>query len=696
MPGKERFGRFVLLEELGGSGLGTEYRAAKLAPGGTLERLVCLVRLTPALSGSSGFVKALMDQAKAASQLHGPSVLRLLAIGRVGSTCYLAYEHYDGKSLSKVLEKSRRDGFALAPDQALTIASKVCSGLEYASSKKAETGQPSHGLVTPDAVIVTYDGEVKLRGFGLRAAGIASAGGIGVSERAYLPPQGSGGAAADVYSVGALLFECLTGLPFPGAGPADPADALRETRLAPAGEGEPMPPAIAELLARALARDEANRHPSVAELRRAVDALLFAGAQRPTAFNLAFFVHTLFRGEIDRDARLVADETSASYAEYAADMTVVPGAPAPTPPESAGAARSAPAAPPAATTPRPPVAAAAETTGAKAVAAAREPGLLSAPMPVRAEPARRTTLVVAAGVSLALAVFGGWYFSVGRGRQPAGPPPTSLSFEARAALERVKDLESRLARFEQEKADAAAAAADEAGKKLEAQASSRGQAVDAAALQKAQDEARRRAQQEQDLKQQDERARLEREQRAAAEARSLAERHTPAPSASAPAASLVPSEARPAPAQPLPPGHAAPESAVVAPAASAASPSPSSPPPPATPSTTTASPPAAKLAPGSLVDLNDVGVLPPVLERQSPPQYPVIARLRRIEGTVELRVLVDENGNVVEAKVVTGAPGGLDQAAIDNVKGRKYRPATKDGVRVKVYLPVMVKFELSR
>ena len=63
---------------------------------------------------------------------------------------------------------------------------------------------------------------------------------------------------------------------------------------------------------------------------------------------------------------------------------------------------------------------------------------------------------------------------------------------------------------------------------------------------------------------------------------------------------------------------------------------------------------------------------------------------------MELNVLVDEKGAVTDAQIVTGTGGrvGLDEAALDNVKKRHYRPATKDGVAVKVWIPVRVQFKL--
>ena len=109
-----------------------------------------------------------------------------------------------------------------------------------------------------------------------------------------------------------------------------------------------------------------------------------------------------------------------------------------------------------------------------------------------------------------------------------------------------------------------------------------------------------------------------------------------------------------------------------------------------------AQPPVPAVKPGTLVNLSDPGVIAPVAERTPGLIYPPIALRQRVEGAVELNVLVDERGNVVDAKIVSGAAGkaGLNEAAIENVKKRKYRPASKEGVPVKVWVPVRVQFKL--
>jgi len=691
MAKKERFGKFVLLEELDSSGLGTDYRAAKLGPAGALERIVLLLRLPPALSGLGSFTSALLEQTKTASTLHGPNLLKLIAIGRVESTYYIAYEFVEGRSLKAALERSRRDGFPFTPDHALAIASKVCATLEYAHGRKDAHGPHVHGLLTPDAVLITYEGEIKLRGFGVAAAGALKSGVVTTEDRRYLAPEQLAGAdigaRADIHAAGALLFEMLTGQP-----PSDTA-RVATARLASTGESEPLPPPLAEILSRSLGG--ASPYREIAEMRQAVDALLYSGRYNSTAFNVAFFMHSLFREEIDRDARTVAEERAASYAEYAVEEPPRPAVPAQPPAPPPPVAPSAPI--PASTEPAPPPVQQPSPPRAEPPAPKpREPvpafGIEAAPpvtsvprpaspvaAPARPAPRGRSSApagVIAAGALLvALVAAAGWYLLAGPGSRPVVPPPTTLSAEMLAAQARVRELEGKLQRFEQEKADAEAKAAEEAKQKVEAQAAAKGQAVDPAALKRAQDAARLRSQQESDRKQQEERQRLEAEQRAT-EARLLEERRRAAEAAAAAAAAApAPTTLAAAPPTTLPPATPPPTTAPPAPVA----------------------PVPAAVKPGSLVNVNDLGVIPPVLTGSVPLVYPELALRQRVTGNVELSVLIDEKGSVLEARVVKGANGiGLNQAAIDNVKRRRYRPATKDGVPVKVNLPVIVKFELPR
>jgi TonB family protein len=687
MAKKEKFGKFVLLEEIDASGLGTEYRAAKLGPAG-FEKIVTVLRLTPALSANAEGVKLLMDQVKFAAQLQNPNIIKILGIGgKVGSPCWVSYEFFDGKNLKAIFNRCRQEGFPFSVDHALLIASKLCAALEYAHARKLEGGgRYFHGLVTPANVLVSYEGEVRVRGFGYWPARVRELGAVTEGDALYLAPEqaagGAGDPKSDTFSAGALLFEMLTGQPVlePGK-PFDPARVAAGKLQGPAAEDDAMPRPIREILQKSLAPSPAARYAEIQDMRKAVDALLFSGDFSPTTFNLAFFMHSLFREDIDRETKTLKEEKEATYLEFMIDEAprpvaapvVAPAAVAPpaAPPLAAAAPAPPPRVPPLVPPPpRPPVTPA--PAGAPLPPPDTEPFVPPPPLSPRDAAAGFTfhkeeasgskVPMIVGGAVLLAALAGAALYVVDRPRvpppaAPVAPTTTTLPPETVA---RLKELEEKLAAFEAEKAAAVAKAEEEAKKKVEAQARARGQVVDPAAVQRAQDEARKRSEAEQARKQQDEKRRLEDEQKAA-EARAAEEQRKA-------------EEARLAAATPvttLPPVTQAPAA-----------------PPPT----------IAAMKPGTLVQLSDAGVIGPVALATPALQYPPVALARRIEGRVEVSVLVDERGTVTDAKVVTGAGGkaGLSEAAMENARRRRYRAATKDGVPVKVWIPVTVNFVLPK
>src|SRR5439155_7182687 len=372
-----------------------------------------------------------------------PNVLKIYEFGLVDSSYYISYEFMEGKSLKAIFARCRQDGFPFSVDHGLLIVSKLCSALEYAQARKNEAGSRYfHGLVSPANVMVSYEGEVRLRGFGYWPSRIRELKALIAEDSRYLAPEqaagGAGDTRSDVFALGVILFETLTGEPLrKGEGAVDVPARLAQARLqSPTTDDDALPKPIAAILQRALAVDPAARYPEIQEMRKAIDTLLFSGDFTPTTFNLAFFMHSLFREDIEQESKLLKDEKDADYVEYLSEE----------PSATAAAAGAAPA-------------------GAVATL-------------------RTDTQAL---------------------RPPAAPG------QAEAAEAKVKELQEKLAALEAEKASAEAKAAEDARKKVEAQAAAKGQVVDPAALAKAQEEARRKAQAEQERRAQEEKKRLEAE-----------------------------------------------------------------------------------------------------------------------------------------------------------------------------------------
>jgi TonB family protein len=251
----------------------------------------------------------------------------------------------------------------------------------------------------------------------------------------------------------------------------------------------------------------------------------------------------------------------------------------------------------------------------------------------------------------------GWLYTLLRARVATSPPGTTASVDSADAQARVRELEARIAQLEGEKQAAEVRAAEEARQALEAQARAEGGTADPAAVEKAQEEARRRARTDQERRQQEELRRIENEKKNGEQ--SLAAEASPSPT---PSPATTP--------EPTPTPTATPE--------------PSAP----------AAPTSAPLRPGDLVDSSDPALTQPVLIAEGPKRFPPLAQARRLGGDVDVRALIDENGSVIDAQVVRASPRGVgfEEEAVRTVKGRRYRPATKGGVPVRVWKTFKVTF----
>lgn len=674
MDSKELYGRFVLQAEEARTSAGSFFRAVQLGGSG-YEKHVQLFRSEPLAPDA---LRSTADGLKLGLLVQHPQVSRGFESGQLDKAAFAAYEMLEGRSVGALMHRSQSEGHPFAADHALLIASKVAAALEAAQARKQ-----IHGFLVPEFVQVSHDGEVVVRGFGLPPRVLRASNCVGVRESAILAPEVDTNLPldirADVFSLGAQLFEMLTGTALTRNQPTlTSVQAARS--FVPGTDGNPLPKALTSLLAQALAEDPAARFKDATAFRKSVDTLLFSGDYSPTTFNLAFFMHTLFRDEGDEDAACLKAERSADYQPY---LVARPGG-------AGGASASRPAsvalAAPALSQPLPASIPATRPEAAKPEAPKGDSGRPARP-PVTSVPDQSADHIfptgmvekkafpagpVALGTVVVLAIAA--YFL--RGTLPEEPKPPARNPAVAAALERVRELESRLTALEAEKVAAEQKAAEDAKKVVEAQAKARGRAVDPEELQRAQDDARRKAQIEQEARLFTERLKIEEERKraqdtqAAEAAKSVESTTSTTPAPAAETSTPLTAPVTPPPATPL---AAPPAPVVVAPA-------------------------AASVATGpSLLELGSPGVVPPELISQPKIAYPPIARAQRLTGSVVLSALVDEQGRVSEVRIIRGATtsnSGFDKAALDSVKGRMYKPATLNGKPGRVWVTIEIDFRL--
>ncbi len=237
-----------------------------LARGPDDVRPVVIKRVHPHLASQPSFRSQFFAEAGVVARLVHPNIVRILELGDAGGEAFVVLEFIDGLSLASLLEHTG----PLPTPLACRIAADVAGALHLAHRARDERGRALglvHRDVSPRNVMVDVDGVVKLLDFGLAR----SDGGGAV---AYAAPEEVLDARSDQFSLGAVLWELLTGTPrFDGDD--DATIVLQIAEGGPRSLGPGFPPALDALLARLLTREPADRFDDCAQVQRSL--VEFAG-----------------------------------------------------------------------------------------------------------------------------------------------------------------------------------------------------------------------------------------------------------------------------------------------------------------------------------------------------------------------------------------------------------------------------------
>ncbi len=267
--GKTLAGRYDVLELLGAGGMGDVYRARDRE----LDELIALKVIRDDLAGDPVIVARFRHEVKLARRVTHKHVARTFELGSADGVLFYTMELVEGESLTRYLA-----GKTLPIAEATSIAAAICDGLAA-----AHTAGVIHRDVKPDNVLIASDGRVVVADFGVAAISVAGGGELSGTPAYMAPEQARGDApspAADVYSVGVMLYEMLTGRRgFIGAVDRVLADKQVVPRLAVPADVE-VPAELAELIGRATDRELSSRIATAGELRQALAVWAHPGRAR--------------------------------------------------------------------------------------------------------------------------------------------------------------------------------------------------------------------------------------------------------------------------------------------------------------------------------------------------------------------------------------------------------------------------------
>jgi serine/threonine protein kinase len=309
------FGKYYLLERINVGGMAEVFKAKAFGVEG-FERLLALKRILPNIAEDEEFITMFIDEAKIAVQLQHANIAQIFDLGKVDDSFFIALEYVHGKDLRAIFDHFRKTSERMPAAQVCYVMMQVCEGLDYAHNKRDSQGRELglvHRDVSPQNVLVGYEGEIKLIDFGIaKAAGKASKTQAGIlkGKFGYMSPEQVRGLPvdrrSDVFAAGICLYEMLTGERlFIGESDFSTLEKVRNVEiLPPSSFNKKIAPELERIVLKALAKDAEDRYQNAIDLHDDLQAYLYSTGEFFSRKDLAQWMRKIFASEIaDESAR---------------------------------------------------------------------------------------------------------------------------------------------------------------------------------------------------------------------------------------------------------------------------------------------------------------------------------------------------------------------------------------------------------
>jgi len=316
-PGRQ-FGKYTFLEPLAKGGMAETYRARFTGAAGVTKDVV-IKKILGAYADDKNFVQMFVNEAKIAATFSHGNIAQVFDFGEIDGEYFLAMELVDGQSLQQVLKRAKQLDIKEMPiPLALLIIMRVCDGLHYAHTRVGDDGRPLrivHRDVTPENVMISYEGQVKLVDFGIAKAKNAgqrtqTEPGMVKGKYLYFSPEQAAGQEVDhrtdVWAAGTLLYAMLCGkLPFEGQAVQVMHRIVADTVPPPRSINKQLSGTLERIILKALAKDRNERFQTAQAFGEALSAYLYREEPSFSPTRLASFMTYVFKPTLEAEGRKV-------------------------------------------------------------------------------------------------------------------------------------------------------------------------------------------------------------------------------------------------------------------------------------------------------------------------------------------------------------------------------------------------------
>jgi eukaryotic-like serine/threonine-protein kinase len=327
VPRAIRFGQYELIRRIATGGMAEIFLAKQTGISG-FERMLVIKRILPHLAENKEFITMFLDEARIAAQLTHPNVVQIYDLGRLPNpeaglrnqdSYYIAMEYIHGEDIRKIYNQEVAREARIPFEYACHIIAQAAAGLDYAHRKVDISGQPLglvHRDISPQNLLVTYDGHIKIVDFGVAKAANKMAqtrSGVLKGKYSYMSPEQAQGlkidARTDIFALATVLYEITCGVRlFKRENELETLHAVIACDVTAPSKIDPSyPPALERIVMKALSKNPSKRHQSAGDLARDLDDYVQSLAQTLTARDVAGYMQDLFADKLAEELLIGQD-----------------------------------------------------------------------------------------------------------------------------------------------------------------------------------------------------------------------------------------------------------------------------------------------------------------------------------------------------------------------------------------------------